>query len=317
MKKLLLLLLILVGAVYWGMSEGNDISKGVDKPRTPKAVAAKGSAPSQEQKSEKDGMVELIKDISNTIFNGISKEATPAGTAETAAPKSTDKEKNITEKIPTRQEAAAEVESLQQKWNNVAHFTTALESRIDRKKFVPGDQIPDLLKKGIVATEDRRYYDHGAIDLIGVGRAIITNAIAGHTMEGGSTIAQQTVKNIFLSNERTMERKVEELALAMQLEKYYSKDQILEIYLNTIYFGHGAYGVGPASRTYFGKEPKDLDLSQCAMLAGLPQAPSAYDPLDHPQEGAKRMTMVLALMAQEGYITPEQAAQSALNLWLK
>ena len=209
------------------------------------------------------------------------------------------------------------METLQQKWNNVAHFQTALESRIDRKKFVPSDQIPDLLKKGIVATEDRRYYDHGAIDLIGVGRAFIANALAGHTMEGGSTIAQQTVKNIFLSNERTMARKVEELALAMQLEKYYSKDQILEIYLNTIYFGHGAYGVGPASRTYFGKEPKDLDLAQCAMLAGLPQAPSAYDPLDHPQEGAKRMTMVLALMAQEGYITPEQAAQSALNLWLK
>lgn len=315
MKKLLLLILILAGAVYWGMSEGNDISRGVEKPHTPKTVSAKGSAPSQEQKSEKDGMVELIKDISNTIFNGISKEATPAGTAETVPPKSTDKD--ISKKIPTREQAAAEVETLQQKWNNVAHFQTALESRIDRKKFVPSDEIPDLLKKGIIATEDRRYYDHGAIDLIGVGRAFITNAVAGHTMEGGSTIAQQTVKNIFLSNERTMERKVEELALAMQLEKYYSKDQILEIYLNTIYFGHGAYGVGPASRTYFGKEPKDLDLSQCAMLAGLPQAPSAYDPLDHPQEGAKRMTMVLALMAQEGYITPEQAAQSALNLWLK
>lgn len=315
MKKLLLLILILAGAVYWGMSEGNDISRGVEKPHTPKTVSAKGSAPSQEQKSEKDGMVELIKDISNTIFNGISKEATPAGTAETVPPKSTDKD--ISRKIPTREQAAAEVETLQQKWNNVAHFQTALESRIDRKKFVPSDEIPDLLKKGIIATEDRRYYDHGAIDLIGVGRAFITNAVAGHTMEGGSTIAQQTVKNIFLSNERTMERKVEELALAMQLEKYYSKDQILEIYLNTIYFGHGAYGVGPASRTYFGKEPKNLDLSQCAMLAGLPQAPSAYDPLDHPQEGAKRMTMVLALMAQEGYITPEQAAQSALNLWLK
>ncbi|MEE3453367.1 transglycosylase domain-containing protein [Dialister sp.] len=315
MKKLLLLILILAGAVYWGMSEGNDISRGVEKPHTPKTVSAKGSAPSQEQKSEKDGMVELIKDISNTIFNGISKEATPAGTAETVPPKSTDKD--ISKKIPTREQAAAEVETLQQKWNNVAHFQTALESRIDRKKFVPSDEIPDLLKKGIIATEDRRYYDHGAIDLIGVCRAFITNAAAGHTMEGGSTIAQQTVKNIFLSNERTMERKVEELALAMQLEKYYSKDQILEIYLNTIYFGHGAYGVGPASRTYFGKEPKDLDLSQCAMLAGLPQAPSAYDPLDHPQEGAKRMTMVLALMAQEGYITPEQAAQSALNLWLK
>lgn len=173
------------------------------------------------------------------------------------------------------------------------------------------------MKKGIIATEDRRYYEHGAIDLIGVGRAAFTNYMAGETVEGGSTIAQQTVKNIFLSNERTMTRKVEELALAVQLEHNYSKDQILELYLNTIYFGHGAYGVGEASRTYFGKEPKDLDLSQCAMLAGLPQAPSAYDPIAHPQEGAKRMTTVLALMAQEGYITPEQAATAALHLWLK
>ena len=136
------------------------------------------------------------------------------------------------------------------------------------------------------------------------------------TAEDG-TIAQQTVKNIFLSNERTMTRKLEELALAVQLERNYSKEEILELYLNTIYFGHGAYGVGEASRVYFGKAPKDLDLSQCAMLAGLPQAPSAYDPISHPQEGAKRMTMVLALMAQEGYITPEEAAKSAMHLWLK
>ena len=114
-----------------------------------------------------------------------------------------------------------------------------------------------------------------------------------------------------------MTRKLEELALAVQLERNYSKEEILELYLNTIYFGHGTYGVGEASRVYFGKEPKDLDLSQCAMLAGLPQAPSAYDPISHPQEGAKRMTTVLALMAQEGYITPEEAAKSAMHLWLK
>ena len=186
-----------------------------------------------------------------------------------------------------------------------------------REKFVPYDKIPDFLKKGIIATEDRRYYDHGAVDIIGVARAFITNSMAGETLEGGSTIAQQTVKNIFLSNDRTMTRKLEELALAVQLERNYSKEEILELYLNTIYFGHGAYGVGEASRVYFGKEPKALDLSQCAMLAGLPQAPSAYDPISHPQEGAKRMTTVLALMAQEGYITPEEAAKSAMHLWLK
>ena len=165
--------------------------------------------------------------------------------------------------------------------------------------------------------EDRRFYEHGAIDPIGVTRAAVTNYFAGHTLEGGSTITQQTVKNIFLSNDRTILRKMEELALAVQLEKYYTKDQILELYLNTIYFGHGAYGLKEASLTYFGKEPKDLDLSQCAMLAGLPQAPSAYDPIDHPKEGAQRMTVVLTLMAQQGYISPEDAAKAAMNLWLK
>ena len=111
---------------------------------------------------------------------------------------------------------------------------------------------------------------------------MVTNYMAGETLEGGSTIDQQTVKNIFLSPERTMSRKIEELALAVQLDRYYTKQEILELYLNTIYFGHGAYGLREASHTYFGKEPKELDLSQCAMLAGLPQAPSAYDPIDHP-----------------------------------
>ena len=114
-----------------------------------------------------------------------------------------------------------------------------------------------------------------------------------------------------------MTRKAEELALAVQLERNYSKEEILELYLNTIYYGHGAYGLKEASRTYFGKAPKELDLAQCAMLAGLPQAPSAYDPISHPKEGAKRMTVVLALMAEQGIITPTQAASAAAELWLK
>ncbi|WP_423894585.1 transglycosylase domain-containing protein, partial [Dialister invisus] len=207
--------------------------------------------------------------------------------------------------------------TVKEKLGNILHFKESLEARVDRNKFISQKEIPDLLKKGIIATEDRRFYEHGAIDPIGVTRAAVTNYFAGRTLEGGSTITQQTVKNIFLSNDRTILRKMEELALAVQLEKYYTKDQILELYLNTIYFGHGAYGLKEASLTYFGKEPKDLDLSQCAMLAGLPQAPSAYDPIDHPKEGAQRMTVVLTLMAQQGYISPEDAAKAAMNLWLK
>lgn len=303
MKKFLFLLLILGAAVYWGISQGDELSRNAVKSHASSAVVAQKDSRS----AEDTGVLATIKGTVSSLVSGISSSGTKEsnsgnpGKEPPASPKS----------------AKAEAQTLQEKWNDVAHFKPALESRAHREKFVPYDKIPDLLKKGIIATEDRRYYDHGAIDLIGVGRAAFTNYMAGETVEGGSTIAQQTVKNIFLSNERTMTRKVEELALAVQLEHNYSKDQILELYLNTIYFGHGAYGVGEASRTYFGKEPKDLDLSQCAMLAGLPQAPSAYDPIAHPQEGAKRMTTVLALMAQEGYITPEQAATAALHLWLK
>lgn len=305
MKKFLFLLIILGCAVYWGMSQGDDLSRQA-KASHGGAVSAQPVKPAKEEK----GIIAEVKDTVSTLISGMSSSPTAQGVVEKQAKPSPASPSTV---VKEKTEAG----TLQEKWNDVSHFRESLESRVHREKFVPYDKIPDLLKKGIIATEDRRYYDHGAVDIIGVARAFITNSMAGETLEGGSTIAQQTVKNIFLSNDRTMTRKLEELALAVQLERNYSKEEILELYLNTIYFGHGAYGVGEASRVYFGKEPKDLDLSQCAMLAGLPQAPSAYDPISHPQEGAKRMTTVLALMAQEGYITPEEAAKSAMHLWLK
>ncbi|WP_301960171.1 transglycosylase domain-containing protein [uncultured Dialister sp.] len=305
MKKFLFLLIILGCAVYWGMSQGDDLSRQA-KASHGGAVSAQPVKPAKEEK----GIIAEVKDTVATLISGMSSSPTAQGAVEKQAKPSPASPSTV---VKEKTEAG----TLQEKWNDVSHFRESLESRVHREKFVPYDKIPDLLKKGIIATEDRRYYDHGAVDIIGVARAFITNSMAGETLEGGSTIAQQTVKNIFLSNDRTMTRKLEELALAVQLERNYSKEEILELYLNTIYFGHGAYGVGEASRVYFGKEPKDLDLSQCAMLAGLPQAPSAYDPISHPQEGAKRMTTVLALMAQEGYITPEEAAKSAMHLWLK
>ena len=305
MKKFLFLLIILGCAVYWGMSQGDDLSRQA-KASHGGAVSAQPVKPEKEEK----GIIAEVKDTVATLISGMSSSPTAQGAVEKQAKPSPASPSTV---VKEKTEAG----TLREKWNDVSHFKESLESRVHREKFVPYDKIPDLLKKGIIATEDRRYYDHGAVDIIGVARAFITNSMAGETLEGGSTIAQQTVKNIFLSNDRTMTRKLEELALAVQLERNYSKEEILELYLNTIYFGHGAYGVGEASRVYFGKEPKDLDLSQCAMLAGLPQAPSAYDPISHPQEGAKRMTTVLALMAQEGYITPEEAAKSAMHLWLK
>lgn len=305
MKKFLFLLIILGCAVYWGMSQGDDLSRQA-KASHGGAVSAQPVKPEKEEK----GIIAEVKDTVATLISGMSSSPTAQGAVEKQAKPSPASPSTV---VKEKTEAG----TLREKWNDVSHFRESLESRVHREKFVPYDKIPDLLKKGIIATEDRRYYDHGAVDIIGVARAFITNSMAGETLEGGSTIAQQTVKNIFLSNDRTMTRKLEELALAVQLERNYSKEEILELYLNTIYFGHGAYGVGEASRVYFGKEPGALDLSQCAMLAGLPQAPSAYDPISHPQEGAKRMTTVLALMAQEGYITPEEAAKSAMHLWLK
>lgn len=292
MKKLIVFILILAGSVYWGYNQGMSGQKPV-KPH----ISAK---------EETKNPLTIGKDLAGEITD-------MAGAWISGHPVS--KEENTEKEDP--QKNSADLSSAMERVRRVYHFKESLEAKVDRKQFVSSKDIPDMMKKAIVATEDRRFYDHGALDLVSVTRALVTNYMAGQTLEGGSTIAQQTVKNIFLSHDRTLARKIEELALAVRLEKNYTKDEILELYLNTIYFGHGAYGIKDAARTYFGKDVKDLDLSQCAMLAGLPQAPSVYDPITHPEEGIRRMAVVLTLMAQQEYISSEDAVKAAEDFRMK
>ena len=292
MKKLIFFILILAGSVYWGYNQGMSGQKPV--------------RPHISAKEETKNPLTIGKDLAGEITD-------MAGAWISGHPVT--KEENTEKEDP--QKNSADLSSAMERVRRVYHFKESLEAKVDRKQFVSSKDIPDMMKKAIVATEDRRFYDHGALDLVSVTRALVTNYMAGQTLEGGSTIAQQTVKNIFLSHDRTLARKIEELALAVRLEKNYTKDEILELYLNTIYFGHGAYGIKDAARIYFGKDVKDLNVSQCAMLAGLPQAPSVYDPINHPEEGIRRMAVVLTLMAQQEYISSEDAVKAAEDFRMK
>lgn len=191
------------------------------------------------------------------------------------------------------------------------HFEEAMDAKMSRvPMYVSISIIPQSLRQAVIATEDKRFYNHGAIDPISIIRAAAVNLYSGETVEGGSTISQQVVKNVFLSHERTLSRKVQEVVLAFLLEHYYSKDEILEIYLNTAYFGADATGIYEACRTYYGITPDDLRLSQSSMLAGLLQAPTYYNPLENYDAARKRQQIVLTLMAEQGYISPGQATQA-------
>lgn len=170
---------------------------------------------------------------------------------------------------------------------------------------VPLDQIPVELRQGVVATEDQRFYEHRGVDPIGILRALWTDIRAGDTVQGGSTITQQYVKNAFVTPERTLRRKLMEAALAERVERKLTKDQILESYLNTIYYGHGAYGVESAAQTYFGKSVSKLDLAQSAMIAGVIKSPGRYSPYIDPEAAKVRRDVVLDQMLSEGYIDRE------------
>jgi len=175
-----------------------------------------------------------------------------------------------------------------------------------KRYWVPLERIPVFLQKALVAVEDARFYDHGAIDLRGIARALVKDAIKGRVVEGGSTITQQLIKNRYLSAEVSLDRKVKEARMAMDFEKQYSKQQILEMYFNEIYYGNGVTGLVQASMFYFNKPPEALTPGECAMLAGVPKNPGRYNPLGKPADVAARRDVVLQRMVELHVITPAQ-----------
>ena len=185
------------------------------------------------------------------------------------------------------------------------------ELHVERRIFVPLAQIPPALRDAIIATEDRRFYSHWGVDPIGIARAVVQNYRRGRIVEGGSTITQQLAKVLFLTADKSLERKLKEAVLALELERRYSKDRIIEMYLNQVYFGHGAYGVEAAARTYFGKSVSELTAREAALLAGLPRAPSNYSPFDHANAAKRRRELVLRRMVEYGALREEDAKRIA------
>lgn len=189
----------------------------------------------------------------------------------------------------------------------------AVNARINSANYVKLQDIPESLQQAVVAVEDRKFYNHWGFDMEGIFRASLVNLQYGQVKEGASTITQQLVKNLFLSQEQTMGRKAEEFVLAMDMELNYSKDEILELYLNTIYFGSGYYGIKEASQGYFGKEPAMLALPEAAMLAGIPNAPSLYSPYVDFMLAKKRQFIVLDAMTAAGYLRESVADDAKIK----
>ncbi len=175
------------------------------------------------------------------------------------------------------------------------------------------DMLPAHVPNAVVAIEDRRFRSHFGVDPLGLARAVAQNVFAGGVVQGGSTLTQQLAKNMFLTPERSMKRKVQEVVLALWLETKYTKDDILELYLNRVYFGNGAYGIDAAAHRYFDVPPGELTLAQAAVLAGVLPAPSRYAPNRNPEAARQRAALVLAAMVEEGYITDAQAAAAREN----
>ncbi|MGK8199074.1 penicillin-binding protein 1A [Burkholderia cepacia] len=176
----------------------------------------------------------------------------------------------------------------------------------ERRDVVHFKDVPDSLKKAILAIEDARFYDHGGVDLTGIVRAGFVALTNGHASQGASTITMQVARNFFLSSEKTYTRKIYEMLLAYRIERALTKDQILEVYMNQIYLGQRAYGFASAARVYFGKDLKDITLAEAAMLAGLPKAPSAYNPVVNPKRAKVRQEYILQRMLELNFISREQ-----------
>jgi penicillin-binding protein 2A len=182
-------------------------------------------------------------------------------------------------------------------------------SKLDgqNRESVTYAELPELIKTAFIATEDKRFEEHEGIDYWGIARALIKDVLEGSAAEGGSTITQQLAKNLFLNNDKTLFRKATEMSIATALEGQFSKDEILEMYLNRIYFGSSAYGIKAAAKTYFGKDDlNDLELWEVATLAAIPKSPTYYNPIDYPERSKLRRDTVLLLMANQGKITVEE-----------
>jgi len=180
----------------------------------------------------------------------------------------------------------------------------------EHRQFVELEQIPKPLQQAVIAVEDREFYRHVGVDPKAVVRAACYDIITLGARQGGSTITQQLARNVFLSRSKTLARKLAETVLALQLERAYTKPEILELYLNQIYFGEGAYGVQVAAKTYFGEDVAHLNLAECALLAGLPKRPEYYSPFENEHRARERRNLILAMMAQQRQITPEEARRA-------
>lgn len=178
------------------------------------------------------------------------------------------------------------------------------------RKVVDFDEVSPHLKRAVLAIEDSYYYTHSGINPSGIGRAFLANIGAGSTVQGGSTVTMQLVKNLFLSPERTISRKLVEVVLAMRIEQIFAKDDIFALYLNQVYWGHNTYGAETAAQSYFKKSAKDLSIAEAAMMAGLIQAPESFSPFVDYQTAKQRQQIVLARMRQLGWITPEEQAEA-------
>ncbi|MEM0900509.1 MAG: penicillin-binding protein 1A [Pseudomonadota bacterium] len=181
----------------------------------------------------------------------------------------------------------------------------------ERRLYLPVQAVPDRVKAAFLSAEDKNFYRHQGVDFMALGRAVVTNVQnygKNRRLVGASTITQQVAKNFLLTNDRTIDRKIKEAVLAFRIERAYSKDRILELYLNEIFFGAGAYGIAGAALTYFGKAVNELDLHEAAYLAALPKAPSNYHPFDDREAATSRRNWIIDRMVENGYITPEEAS---------
>ncbi len=194
---------------------------------------------------------------------------------------------------------------------------TSLTDRVEqiraKENYTTLKEVPPIYLKAVISVEDHRFYEHGGIDIIAIGRAVINDIKAMKLVEGGSTITQQLAKNMYFTQEKKFTRKVAEVFMAFEIEKQYSKEEILELYLNTSYYGDGYHTIKEACRGYFQKEPNQMTDAESILLAGIPNAPSIYAPTKNPELARQRQLQVMNKMIKYGYLT-EEAKQNIINM---